>query len=114
MNIKYNGDKCIEIKFYACNYDYQEELKYLVYFTGFDYSICHDLICIIHECNGDYTINRDSIFIEHIHQNIAKLGDFCRSNHFNCTITHNLEHLYSSLYNQVAHRHIDYTCEIRL
>lgn len=102
-----------EIKFYACDYDYQKELKCLLYFTNFDINTCHDLICIIHKCFGDYTIDNDKILVEHI-QNITKLSDFCMSNHFNYTVTHNVESLYSSLYNQVAHKHIDYTCEIKL
>lgn len=100
------------VKFYACDYNYKKELKCLQHFTDFNQNICHDLICTIHKCQGDYTISNDKIFVEHIQQ--AKyLLDFCVNNKLNCTIKHNIDHMYSAIYNQVCPRHIDYSCEIK-
>lgn len=103
-----------EIKFYTCDYDYQKELKCLLYFTNFNRNDCHDLICIIHKCRGDYTINKDKILVEHIYQNINNLYDFCINNHLNVTIKHNLDYLFSTINNQTYPIHVDYTCEIKL
>lgn len=101
------------VKFYACDYDYEKELKFLLHFTDFNLNTCHDLICIIHKCQGDYTINNDKILVEHIQQ-IRYLFDFCVNNKLNYTIEHNMDHLYSSIYNEVHPKHIDYSCEIKI
>lgn len=102
------------VKFYACDYDYKKELKYLQYFTDFNQNTCHDLICIIHKCQGDYTISRNKIFIENVHQNIKHLQVFCVDNKLTYTIKHNVEELYSSTYNKVCFKHINYSCEIKI
>jgi len=101
------------VKFYACDYDYKKELEFLLYFTDFSLNTCHDLICVIHKCLGDYTISSDKIFIENIHQHTKSLHDFCVKNKLSFTIKHNIDSMYSSIYNQVCLKHIDYSFEIK-
>jgi len=102
------------VKIYACDYDYKNELKFLLYFTDFSSNTCYDLICAIHKCMGDYTISNDKILIEHINQHIESLHNFCIDNKLSFTIKHNIDYMYSTIYNQVYPKHIDYSCEIKI